>query len=201
MLISFLWKGNLFTIYLFLFVFSLLTLILFLPSSNMLFLWSQSDKECTKIPGVCLGLWEMYPALKWLTYQGSGTKQPRDRASNNLVYHDLGRVCPKVHLGAQQGIISENGRQEYVQSQYYIRPRPENPLDYRAGHRGMGLWEESDELRLDLELSFIQRSPIGWVVVRSLQVVIIEDRALGDCMVCRVWDYLLAKSEGYEIMV
>ena len=87
--------------------------------------------------------------------------QPRDRASDNLVYHDLDKVGPKVPLGAQQGTLNESGRQEYVQSQYYVKPRPENPLDYKAGCRGMGLWEESGEVRLDLELSLFQRGPIG----------------------------------------
>lgn len=182
-------------LYTFFYLFFLFLLLYYFCLLTCCFCEVSQTKNAQRYTGVCLGLWEKYPALKWLTYQGSGTKQPRDRASNNLVYRDLGRICPKVHLGAQQGIISENGRQEYVQNQYYIRPRPENPLDYRAGRRGMGLWEENGELRLDLELSFIQRSPIGWVIVRSLQVVIIEDRALGDFMACQVGDYLLANRD------
>lgn len=148
--ISFEKEINAFTIYLFLFFVFLFLLLYYF--CLLTFAFSVKSKNAQRYIGVCLGLWEKYPALKWLTYQGSGTNQPRDRASHNLVYHDLDKVDdPRVHLGAWQGIINESGRQEYVQSQYYIRPRPENPLDYRAGHRGR---EESGEFRHDLQLPY-----------------------------------------------
>ena len=29
--------------------------------------------------------------------------KPRDKASNNLVFHDLEKLCPRVHQGAHRG--------------------------------------------------------------------------------------------------
>lgn len=69
--------------------------------------------------------------------------KPRDRVSDNLVYHDLDKLCPQAHWGAQQGISNGSGRQEYLQSQLCTRPRPENSLDYRAGPR-----KDSQQFRL-----------------------------------------------------
>lgn len=60
---------------------------------------------------------------------------PGDRASNNLLYHDLDKLCLWAHWGTQQGLSNGSGRKGYLQSELCTRPRSETLLDYGAGHR------------------------------------------------------------------
>ena len=65
-------------------------------------------------------------------------EKPGDRVSNDLLYHDLDKLCLWAHWGTQQGLSSGSGKKEYLQSELCTRPRSENSLDYGAGRRKGG---------------------------------------------------------------